>query len=1159
MSKSRSPALVALALLLLSSAAALGQIAIPRQHDKPPGPALTPEQALKKMTVPEGFTVELVASEPDVVNPVAMAIDERGRFWVTESFEYPRREPGPGRDRVKILEDTDADGKADKVTVFAEGLNIPSGIAVGYGGVWVANSPDLLFLQDTDGDGKADKSEVVVTGFGRTDTHELPNSLTWGPDGWLYGLNGVFNYSHVKYPETSPHYKKDHPGWQFTCALFRIHPRTREFQLFCEGVSNPWGVAFDNEGSAFISACVIDHLWHLTETGYYIRQGGPYPPHTWPLPSIVKHKHQKAAYCGIHYFDSDAYPEQYRNKLYMGNIHGGCINSDKLKRDGSTYFGTPEPDFLTANDAWFMPVVQKTGPDGCLYVLDWYDRYHCYQDANADPKGIDRGHGRLYRVRYKDTPYAKGFDLGKETDKQLIERLNAGNDFIRHTAQRLLNERMSDPLGDDLARVALDDAAPRQQRLHALWALGSDYHDRTFYHRLLGHKDPAFRAWGVRLLGNAGSAGDEKAAKVLVSLANDESPDVKLQVAIAARKLKGVEAMPFLMEVLANAGDDKLIPNIVWQNVHPLLETQSEAFITAVAKIDASKSPGVREILPRAIDRILATPKPDPVAIATIFAVLSTGEKPDLNIAGKCLAVLRQRVQSGELAGEQLATLKQKLAAPLGKIMQEQRGTVLHVDAVLLATCWKDKDAVAIVRDIAGDHARPAPRRLQAIDALITAGDAELLDQVQRIFGSREGPDLALRAAVVPLLARLDDPAVAPILLNLYDALEAEFKPRVIEVLTSRKGWSKDLLTAIDKQQLPATALNANQVRKLLSLGDKDLAALVTKTWGSVRTERDPLREGVILSQRTVIRSLNGDPHKGQELFKKLCGQCHKMHGEGQEVGPDITVNGRGNFEQLLSNVFDPSLVIGASYQARTVVTEDGRVLSGLLVEDNDQRIVLKQQGGKLETIARKDVDEVTVSPLSLMPEGIEKQYPPQEIADLFAFLTLDKPPSDATARKIPGTVLPKPRNEQDPKKYGEILDEMLPGFATAKSGVDGLGLLEEYRGRPYVVRTHPVERNQPCVLLRKVDVPANKRSRLALGVSHHGDPVGDWKLVVKVNGKPLHEEMVSAKTVTDGWLDLTVDLTPFAGKTIDLELLNQATDWNYEFGYWSRAEVISE
>ncbi len=433
---------------------ALAADVIPHAQDKPPGPALSPAEAVAKMTVPEGFAVELVASEPEIVNPVAMTFDERGRIWITESLEYPRHEAGPGRDRIKVLEDTDGDGRADKFTVFAEGLNIPSGIVVGHGGVWVANAPDILFMQDTDGDGKADKQEVVVTGFGRHDTHELPNSLTWGPDGWLYGLNGVFNQGEVS-----------HRGKQFkfTCTLFRIHPRTRDFELFAEGTSNPWGVAWDPEGSAFLSACVIDHLWHLTESGYYQRQGGPYPPFTSIIGSIVKHRHQKAAYCGIHYFDSDAYPAEYRDRLYMGNIHGGCINVDRLERDGSTYLGVECPDFLTANDAWFMPVVQKTGPDGCLYILDWYDRYHCYQDAGRDPQGIDRLKGRLYRVRYQNSPRATAFDLAKESDDRLIERLHSPNVFYRDIAQRVLCERSEPSTRPKLEKLVLDDAAPRRR------------------------------------------------------------------------------------------------------------------------------------------------------------------------------------------------------------------------------------------------------------------------------------------------------------------------------------------------------------------------------------------------------------------------------------------------------------------------------------------------------------------------------------------------------------------------------------------------------------------------------------------------------------------------------------------------------------------------
>ena len=592
---------------LCFSFAAAQQAPIPHGQSAPPGPALKPDEAIAKMKVPEGFRVELVASEPNIVNPVAMTIDEKGRYWITESLEYPRRQAGPGQDRVKIVEDTDGDGKADKFTIFMEGLNIPSGIAVGHGGTWIANSPDLIFAQDTDGDGKADKQEVVVTGFGRDDTHELPNSLTWGPDGWLYGLNGVFNQSHVKYGEKNPNYKKDHPGFRFTCALFRIHPKTREFQVFCEGTSNPWGVAFDREGSAFISACVIDHLWHLTETGYYHRQGGPYPPFVWKIESIVGYKHQKAAYCGIHYFDSDAYPEQYREKLYMGNIHAGGINVDKLTRNGSTYKGELDSDFLTANDAWFMPVVQKTGPDGSLYILDWYDRYHCYQDANRDPKGIDRLSGRLYRVRYKETPRTKSFDLSKSKDGDLIDLLGSPNVYYRDTAQRLIAERASPVLVDMLRKVVSHPQTPRKQRMHALWAMVScGPLPAEAYTELLGDKDPIVRGWGVRAAGNQGKVHDAIRSRIVGLAETEESRDVLLQVAIAAKKIEGVEPIPVLVKVLARCGDDKLIPHIVWQNIHPLLEKSGASFIAEAKKYDLKGSPGLAAVMPKAVDRMTA-------------------------------------------------------------------------------------------------------------------------------------------------------------------------------------------------------------------------------------------------------------------------------------------------------------------------------------------------------------------------------------------------------------------------------------------------------------------------------------------------------------------------------------------------------------------------
>ena len=992
----RSAVGVVLGLVLVASVIpAQKKDVIPHAQDRLPGPALSPAEAIKKMSVPPGFSVELVAAEPDLVNPVAMTFDDRGRIWITESLEYPRMSAGPGRDRIKVLESTKGDGKYDKITIFAEGLNIPSGIAVGHGGVWVANAPDILFYK-IGPDGKAaGKPEVIVTGFGRTDTHELPNSLTWGPDGYLYGLNGVFNHSLVK------HQGKE---YKFTCAMFRIHPKTHAFELFAEGTSNPWGIAFDTEGSAFVSACVIDHLWHLVETGYYHRQGGPYPPFTWKIGSIVKHKHQKAAYCGLTFFDSDAYPPEYREKLYMGNIHGGCINSDELTRDGSTYFAKPRPDFLTANDPWFMPVVQKTGPDGCLYILDWYDRYHCYQDARRDPEGIDRLRGRLYRVRYKDTPRAGLFDLAKESHEQLIQRLHSPNVYFREIAQRLLSEQMDRHLRARLEQTVLDDKVPRKARMHALWALvGDGKMSMDFHLKLLAHPDAGFRAWAVRAAGNDSTLDPAVSSRVLNALVNDPSADVQLQLVIATRKLLGTKAVPSLTQLAGWSGMDRLIPHIVWQNLHPLLETQAEAFVQTVGTMNLGQSPGLHQVVPRAVERLLSSRKPDiKSGVALVERVVNKQtEVPDA--ARQCLALIAARVQSGELTGTQQQELRDALEPVLSRQLLSSSSGVLRFEVSLLAASLKHPFGLPLAREMLLSPKNDDALRVRALDALIVGGDANILETVRTLLTNPKSVSPTLAGQAIASLGRLDDPRVAETVLALYPSLPTEVRPRVVDLLTQRTPWSKQLLAAVSDKKIAPEALNVNQVRKLLASKDAELIKQVKAVWGTVREDRNPERERIVTDMRGFLKKTPGNPRQGAEVFKTACAKCHKMHGEGQDVGPDITVNGRSDFEQLLSNVFDPSLVIGAAYQATTVATKKGQVLSGLVVEDNAQRVVLKTEGGKLETIPRSEIEEVAVSKVSLMPEGVEKQLKPQELADLFAYLTLDRPPTDPKARKIPG------------------------------------------------------------------------------------------------------------------------------------------------------------
>ncbi|MCZ6793914.1 MAG: PhoD-like phosphatase N-terminal domain-containing protein, partial [Planctomycetota bacterium] len=990
----RTPPRVLLAgpLAVLLAAAAIGaDDVIPHRQDRAPNRPYSPQEAIERMKVPEGFSVELVASEPDIVNPLAMTFDERGRIWITESLEYPRKSAGPGRDRIQVLEDTDRDGRADRFTVFAEGFNIPSGVAVGHGGVWVVNAPDLLFLREEGG--RETGREVVVSGFGRTDTHELPNSLTWGPDGWLYGLNGVFNRSHVVSGES------EH---RFTCALWRVHPKTREFQIVCEGTSNPWGLVWAADGSAIVSAChwANDHIFHFVETGTYQRQAGPYPPYTLKIGSVSDHSHQKTAYCGLAYFDSDAYPLPYRDRLYLGNVHGNCINVDVLGRDGSTYVSRSQPDLLTADDVWFMPVSQKVGPDGCLYILDWYDRYHCYQDANRDPEGVDRLRGRLYRVRYRDTPRAPRFDLARESDERLVERLASPNIYFRETAQRLLVERSHPALRRRLEQLVLDDAAPPKARRHALWSLVGAGPLRTDFHlRLLEHPDDVFRAWGVRAAGNsaAGNRGEVsgKIARKVAALARDPVPEVQLQVAIASRKVAGLDALEVLSDVLDGAGHDKLIPSIAWPNLHPLLDDEGERFVRRIERQTTPLPPALATLVPHALSRLLAEPRPDVRAARRLLEFLC---RRDAALAKRCLAAVSAAI-TGRSA-ESLAAIRGEVAPLVERLRSDPEGP-LFLGAQLLAArlALGTADAGSVRRRFLSSAA-PEDERLEALETLVAFRDPALLEAVGRVLVS--GPPGFL-GRVLGALGSWDEPKLADVVLRRYPEMAPELQPLAVDLLMQRLRWMRKLVDAVRDGRLPRSTLDANHLRRILESNDRHAIWAVEGTWGRVRRVRDPDRERVVREMAELLRRTPGEPLAGEKVFRRLCAQCHAIHDEGQDVGPDLTTNGRASFDQLVSNVFDPSLVIGPGYEVTTVVTRSGRVLTGLVAEDSAARMVLKTPGGKRETVSRNRVKYTSVSQLSMMPEGIEKLVEPGDLADLFAFLSSDRHPRDPRARPIPG------------------------------------------------------------------------------------------------------------------------------------------------------------
>ena len=957
---------------------------MPHGQDRPPGPALSPQEAMAKMQVPPGFKVELVAAEPDVVNPTAMTFDDRGRIWVCESFEYPRREPGPGRDRVRILEDKDHDGRFETVKVFKEGLNIPCGIVHGNGGVYVTNAPDVLFLKDVDGDDVADTEEVLFTGFGREDTHELPNNLIWGPDGWLYGMNGVFNPARV----TSP---GDGKVYEFTCAVWRYHPKTRVFELFAEGTSNPWGLDFNRQGDWFLSCCVIDHMFHITQSGYYLRQGGPYPPLTVHLPSITTQHHQKAAYAGLCFYDADAYPAEYRGRLLMGNLHGSAINHDVLERNGATYRQSNAPDFLQANDAWFMPVAQKIGPDGCVYVMDWYDRYHCYQDANRDSPGLDRAKGRIYRISHNNTPLAKPFDLAKASPDELVKLLAHPNVWWRRMAQRNLSERFDPSLVPVLQKMALDAAQPNNANLHALWLLVSQkLLDESFHEQLFASDHAPTRNWAARAVGQLGEASPRVFEK-FKTLVNDPSPDVRLQVAIAAGRLTKPDPLPILLAMMTSEANakDPLIPNILYNNLKLFAPARGREILAFIDGNPVAQNAFAETTARWIRDAVNATGRRPEEIVGDLKKVLG-GRSNDQRVRQALQSVIDGLDAVGVRRADRVELFDQDTRQQLRTLTAD--GSPARVTATIVALWWNDQAAVGSARKIVADRRVSAADRGRVLRAMAERRDAADVDSIAQLVGDNDVP-IRIRQQAVDVLATGGDVQAAKSLAQRYATMHPELKPAVLNALTRSAASAAVLLDAVTAKQVPVAEMNANHVRQIHSLGDAGLSKRVADVWGVVKTERDPERVKIVDQFRKLVRSGSGDAVAGWKVFDAKCGQCHTIYGKGGQVGPDITGVGRETLDAILTNVIDPNLVIGKPYYVHVARTKKGTVFSGLLTEETPTRVVLRD-GTKTEIIERADIDRLVVQNISVMPEGLEKTMTEQEFRDLVAFLLTRAPPT---------------------------------------------------------------------------------------------------------------------------------------------------------------------
>ena len=560
-------------------------------------------QAVKLMTVPPGFKAHVFAAEPDIRQPNAFSIDDKGRLWVAENFTY-NGPPGPwrpsGRDTILMFEDTDGDGKFDKRTVFADNLSFISGLEVGFGGVWVGSPPNLLFIPDKDGDGKPDgPPQVVLDGWGHHDQHETLNSFIWGPDGWLYGCHGVFTHSKVGKPGAS-----DNDRVIVNAAIWRYHPTKQMFEKFAEGTSNPWGVDFDDNGQMFIEACVIPHLWYVIQGGRYHRQGGQHEnKYTFEdIKTIADHKHDGIqgrkgghAHGGARFVLNDAFPPDYRGKFIIGTIHHHGMYTEAFEPKGSGFVGKHVGDFMMANDPVYLGFNHDFGPDGGLYVIDWYDPRTCHGQT---PAHIETG--RIYKITYGDSKKVD-VDLSKLSSHELVKMQVSSNEwYVRH-ARRLLQERGADANVHQSLLSLYAAATETPKKLRLLWAL-HDTGGATESFLLDQLKSPAeyIRGWAIQLL-----LEDRKptapVVRELVRLAKDDpSPAVRLYVSAAAQRVATSDRWEIVEGLATHAEDatDHNLPLMLWYATEPLVMQDNAR---AVRLATASKIPRLRELITRRI------------------------------------------------------------------------------------------------------------------------------------------------------------------------------------------------------------------------------------------------------------------------------------------------------------------------------------------------------------------------------------------------------------------------------------------------------------------------------------------------------------------------------------------------------------------------------
>ncbi|MBL8796150.1 MAG: HEAT repeat domain-containing protein [Planctomycetia bacterium] len=959
---------------------------------------LEPTAALKTFRVEKGFRLELVACEPDVVSPVALAFDADGRLYVAEDIDYPFP-PEKGKkplSRVRLLTDPDEQGRYRRSTVFADGVQWASGIACWQGGVFVAAPPQILYLKDTNGDGQADVRRVVYDGFGTHSAEDIMNNLQWGLDNRIYGA-ASYNGGDVR-PAADPRAV----GTSVRNSSFRFDPVTGKFEVI-PGTGD-FGNCFDDCGNRFV-ANAGTLLIHPVFPGTYLARN-PYltvssvlhnaaagkklmaqisPPEPWRVvrkqfwerwvnstPEMRAARFSQAELAergfvtggaGCCIYRGTAFPEEFRGNSFTAEPAGNLVVRLKVEPDGVTFRATAvveDREFLASTDNWFRPVNVANGPDGCLYVCDMYREV--IEDPSAIPDDIlkiidvtnGRNRGRIYRIVPEGQRRPEAPALSKASTAELVGKLEHPDSWWRETAQRLLFERQDKTAAELLRKLAVTARLP-QTRLHALWSLhGLQALDDATLRQALDDPHPAVREHAIRLA--EGRLASKDLRQRVITLAGDAEPRLRFQAALTLGEIADDDAaLTALARVLTRDAADRWIPHAVLSSV---AAREAALFRMLLQDQRFSDSPAAATCLSQLAALAAARRRPADMAV-----VLRAVAQPPL--------ADRPEWQRGILLG-----LADALARAGGSLQEVLADGELKPAAGLFA------QLLAEAGKTAADDQQPLAERVSAV-RLLRHGRAEAVRQpLAELLVASQPPEVQL-AAIQSLGAQRGE-AVARLLLDRWPGVSPRCHNEMLEAIFREEARLPLLLDAVGKKVVPLADLGPERRQRLLK---HPMAAIRERAERLIGNQATPSRKAVLDRYQEALK-LAGDPLRGEKVFAKTCAACHRFGKEGRSVGPDLNSIQNRAPDALLVAILDPNREVPSNYISYTLATKDGRVLTGILAAETAASVTLRRAEGAEDIVLRSQIEELTPSGQSLMPEGLEQQIDIQQTADLLRYLS---------------------------------------------------------------------------------------------------------------------------------------------------------------------------